>query len=190
MKTLRKIISLACLTAAFGSVALAQVYTQFYGIRVRDGTAALPPISFTSETSKGLYSGGTGLLGISGILSWTSTAAASAPTATLIASAGNVNNGTHDYCVTFINAFGQTSAGTTSNVVTTDAGHGQVSLTAIPLGPTGTTSRKIYREKAGEAGTATWFLLTTISDNTTTTYTDNATDASLGTVATRLNDNY
>jgi hypothetical protein len=53
----------------------------------------------------------------------------------------------------------------------------RVALSAIPLGPTGTTSRKVYRTAAGGA---TYKLVTTIADNTTTTYTDTLADASLG----------
>lgn len=56
----------------------------------------------------------------------------------------------------------------------------QVALSSIPAGPTGTTSRKVYRTVAG--GTQLK-LLTTLADNTTTTYTDTTADASLGTNA-------
>ena len=56
----------------------------------------------------------------------------------------------------------------------------QVALTAIPVGSTGVTSRKLYRTVAG--GSAL-LLLTTIADNTTTTYTDSTADASLGAAA-------
>ncbi|MES2360056.1 MAG: hypothetical protein V4529_17075 [Gemmatimonadota bacterium] len=52
-----------------------------------------------------------------------------------------------------------------------------VPLSAIPLGPSGTTGRKIYRTAAGGSQLK---LLTTISDNSTTTWIDGATDASLG----------
>lgn len=53
----------------------------------------------------------------------------------------------------------------------------QASLTTIPLGPTGTTGRKLYRVVAGGSQLK---LLATISDNSTTTYTDTTADASLG----------
>lgn len=58
----------------------------------------------------------------------------------------------------------------------TTAGN-QVALTSIALGPSGVTSRKIYRTVAG--GTQLK-LLTTIADNTTSTYTDSTADGSLG----------
>jgi hypothetical protein len=58
-----------------------------------------------------------------------------------------------------------------SNTVTTDASNRKVNLSNIPLGPTGTANRRIYRT---EGGGSTLKLLTTISDNTTTTYADDA----------------
>src|SRR5947209_4991246 len=73
-----------------------------------------------------------------------------APTAALVAAAGLVDNGTHLWAATFVSALGETGIGAASNVLTTvTADHGQVNLTAIPTGPSGTTSRKIYRTKAG-----------------------------------------
>lgn len=52
-----------------------------------------------------------------------------------------------------------------------------VDLTSIPLsGTTGVNARRIYRTTNGGAE---FFLLTTIADNTTTTYTDNASDFDL-----------
>jgi hypothetical protein len=53
----------------------------------------------------------------------------------------------------------------------------QGSLTGISVGPTGVTSRKVYRSAAGVAQLQ---LLATIADNTTTIYTDSTADASLG----------
>ena len=104
-----------------------------------------------------------------------------APTAALAGGgAGNVNNGTHRYKITFVTAQGQTSGGTASVIVTvTDkTADGKVALSSIPTGSPFVTSRKIYRTLAG--GT-TYKLLTTLADNTTTIYTDNTSDASLTT---------
>lgn len=50
-------------------------------------------------------------------------------------------------------------------------------LTAIPTGPTSTTSRKVYRTAIGSAQLK---LLATIANNSTTTLTDSTIDASLG----------
>lgn len=65
-----------------------------------------------------------------------------------------------------------------ANVPTTNTATGnQVSLTAIPVGAAGVTSRKIYRTAAGAAQLK---LLTTLADNTTAVYTDTTADGSLG----------
>jgi len=93
--------------------------------------------------------------------------------------AGNVENGTHSYKVTFVTASGETTGSSKSNVVTVadKTANGQVDLTGIAVGPTGTTSRIVYRTVAGDAGD--YKLLTTLGNNTATTYTDNVADASL-----------
>lgn len=102
----------------------------------------------------------------------------SAPTAALVATAsGNLTNGTYKYKATWvINGYENAPSGA-SNTVTVDGTHKQIDLTAIAVGPTGTGSRKLYRTIAGGA---TFLLLTTIADNSTTTYTDNVADGSLG----------
>jgi hypothetical protein len=96
---------------------------------------------------------------------------------------GNVDAGTHSYVVTYVTPLGETLAGTVSNTVT--AVPSTVSLTAIPTGGSGSSvsARNVYRSKAGNDATGPWLLLTTINDNSTTTYTDNTADASLGTTA-------
>lgn len=53
----------------------------------------------------------------------------------------------------------------------------QVALSGIAVGPSGTTQRKVYRT---EVNASQLRLLTTLPDNTTTTATDSAADASLG----------
>jgi len=57
------------------------------------------------------------------------------------------------------------------------AGGQQVSLSSIDVGPTGTTSRRIYRTLAGGND---YLYAGTIHNNTATTYTDNLPDNSLG----------
>jgi len=104
---------------------------------------------------------------------------AAAPTLALVASAGNVNAGTHYYIVTYVTAIGETR-GTLSAVITTDAGHGQVTVTLPVSTDPRVTSRKVYRSKAGDSYYAQC-LVATVADNTTGTYTDNIADASLDT---------
>lgn len=104
-----------------------------------------------------------------------------APTVALASPAapGNVDNGAHRYRVTFVTADGETDGGTVSSAVTVadKTVNGQVRLTAIPLGGSAVTARKLYRTQA--AG-STYLLLATLADNTTTAYTDNIADSSLG----------
>jgi uncharacterized phiE125 gp8 family phage protein len=107
--------------------------------------------------------------------------APTAPTVALASPAapGNVENGAHRYRVTFVTADGETDGGTISSAVTVadKTVNGQVAVSAIPVGGSAVTSRKLYRTVAGGS---TYLLLATIADNTTTTYTDNIADASLG----------
>lgn len=110
-----------------------------------------------------------------------------APTAALAgAGGGNVDNGAHRYLIVFGTATGKTEAGVESGAVTVadKTANGRVALTAIPLGGSAVTYREIYRTTAG--GT-TFKLLATLNDNTTTTYTDNIADASLGAGAPTAN---
>lgn len=102
------------------------------------------------------------------------------------AAAGNVDDGAHRYLATFVTADGETEAGEVSAAVTVadKTVNGKVALTAIPLGGSAVTSRKLYRTAA--AG-STYLLLATIADNATTTYTDNIADASLGAGAPSAN---
>lgn len=112
----------------------------------------------------------------------------SALTATLASPAapGNVDNGEHTYAVTFVNASGETTIGATATATVADKGvNGQVALTNIPIGLTGTTARKVYRSEAGT--TTPLKLLTTIANNTATTYTDNTADSALGAAAPSTN---
>lgn len=74
---------------------------------------------------------------------------------------------------------------------TSTADNGQMALSSIPLGPTGvaganTTSRRIYRTKVG--GSTDYFFVGTVGDNTTTIFTDNVADKSLGVKAPSTSD--
>ena len=101
------------------------------------------------------------------------------PTVALGTGAGNVDDGAHRYRVTFVTADGETEGGTISSAVTVldKTANGKVALSAIPTGGAFVTSRKLYRTAAGGS---TYLLLATLADNSTTTYSDNIADASLG----------
>lgn len=94
--------------------------------------------------------------------------------------AGNPN-GSYYYAMTFITTGGEEYLGTKSNLITVS--NSQIELN-LPIGYTGVTSRKIYRTVNGGA---TFFLLTTIGDNTTLTYTDNTLDSGLSTQIIDIN---
>lgn len=111
------------------------------------------------------------------------TAPASAPT--LAVGTAGALTGNYRYLTQYVNAYGQTSNGTISAIVSPSAQ--RISLSSIPISSeAGVTGRAIYRT---EAGGGVFFFLTLINDNTTTTYTDNATDASINTNTTSAVDN-
>lgn len=95
------------------------------------------------------------------------------PTAADAGTAGNLT-GTYEWAVTFLTVMGETEIGAASSALVLSA-H-QANLTAIPIGGTGTTGRKIYRQLNGGA----WKFVTTLANNTATTYTDNILEGSLG----------
>lgn len=101
-----------------------------------------------------------------------------APNAALQSSSFGLGVGTYRYAVTFVNGSGETTGGTEISIVTT-SGYQVVKLDGIPIGPGGTTQRKIYRTLVGGAAGAEK-LLATIADNTTTTFTDSVPDSLLG----------
>lgn len=102
-----------------------------------------------------------------------------APTLALVAGTA-LGIGPYRYQISFVNVSGETPGGTEA-VVTTTLGNQAVNLTAIPVGPAGTTARKVYRTiKNGETGSEK--LVATIPDNTTTVYSDVVPDSSLGVV--------
>jgi parallel beta-helix repeat protein len=105
-----------------------------------------------------------------------------APTVAVNATAGNLTGPLY-YVVTFVTATGETNYGTQSASVNPTAQ--QVDLSAIPTGTSGVvTARKIYR---GATNGGQYKLVTTLNDNTTTTYTDNIAPGALTGVATNNN---
>lgn len=96
-------------------------------------------------------------------------APSSAPTAGAPTAGGAVPNGAHTYKVTFLYYDSEESNGSpASGVQTAGAGNNTIPLTAIPIGGYGVTARKIYRDN----NDGLWLHLATLSDNTTTTYSD------------------
>lgn len=92
---------------------------------------------------------------------------------------GNVDNGTHQYLVTYVTADGETTAGAISNPVTIwdKTVIGIVKLSDIPIGPPGTTAKNIYRSQIGGGGP---FKFHSQIGNGITIVIDNLAFASLG----------
>ncbi|HET6863690.1 MAG TPA: hypothetical protein VFH37_00590 [Candidatus Saccharimonadales bacterium] len=86
--------------------------------------------------------------------------------------------GTYRYKVTYVTANGETTGGTTASVTTT-SGNQDVNVSSIPIGPAGTIARKLYRTVVNGAD-GSQQLLTTVNDNSTTSFLDNIPDGSLG----------
>jgi hypothetical protein len=103
-------------------------------------------------------------------------APSSAPTVAVNSTPGNLN-GTYTYLVTFVTSRGETEPGPGSNSVSPSGE--QVDLTSIPTGSSNVIARRIYRS-TGNTPSSDYQLVTTINDNTTTSYTDNIADGSLG----------
>lgn len=102
------------------------------------------------------------------------------------AAAGNCTAGAHRLLATFVTATGETEAGAVSAVVTVaDAAvNGQIAVSAIPIGGSLVTARKIYMTAAGGS---TYLLAATIANNTATTATINVADVALGAEAPATN---
>ncbi len=105
-----------------------------------------------------------------------------APTVALAAGT-ELGIGLYQYAITFVTANGETTAGTQAEVTTT-GGNQRVQVSNIPVGPSGTTARRIYRTAVGGGQKK---LVATIPNNTTTDYLDQVPDANLGTSAPGLN---
>jgi hypothetical protein len=104
-----------------------------------------------------------------------------APVTNLTSATGAAGSltGAYYYTLTYVTAAGE-SAPWPGTATVVNPSSQQVSLTSIPLGPAGTIARRIYRTPATPTDAKDYRFLVEISDNTTTTYTDNTVDGSLG----------
>jgi hypothetical protein len=95
---------------------------------------------------------------------------------------GNVDIGSHYYTVTYLTKAGETLMGAISAEVVISASAKIVALTAIPVSPfPAVYARRLWRTKiaGGHASASDFWLLATISDNTSTTYSDNTAESGL-----------
>ena len=108
------------------------------------------------------------------------------PTTTVVAGT-TLGIGNYYYVVSFVTPSGQTSYGP-ATLATTTSGNQAVNLTAIPTSPSNlVTARDIYRTDVNGLSSGPFYLLTTINDNTTTTYSDTTADSSLGVAGSDIN---
>jgi len=115
---------------------------------------------------------------ISGVVSDDGIAAPSTNLAAAVGAAG-VLTGAYYYTQTFVTALGETAPWPGTATVVNPSSQ-QVNLSAIPTGPAGTIARRIYRTPATPTDPKDYRFVAEIADNTTTTYTDNLADGSLG----------
>lgn len=102
-------------------------------------------------------------------------------TATVASSAGGVLTGEYQYKITNVNSYSvESDVGPRTSTLTAAAGRLTISSIQTFAASYGVSARKIYRTIAGGS---TFKLLTTISDNTTTSYVDNNADSTLGATA-------
>lgn len=102
-----------------------------------------------------------------------------APSSECSAAAGAAGDlvGRYRYKITYVDDQGHESNAKEDSYAEVTVTETKVSLTSIPTGPTGISYRRIYRTLSnGEQ----FFYLDQIDDNTTTTYTDQIDDVSLG----------
>ncbi len=105
-----------------------------------------------------------------------------APAVALVALAGNVNAGTHAWKITIVTSDGETAGSVASAILTTDGGHGQVTVTMPTANiPSNATGWNVYRTIVGNTGP--FKLVGFQAKASGANFTDNVADASLGVMA-------
>src|SRR5579884_2903209 len=92
----------------------------------------------------------------------------------------DLNPGAYSWYVSFVTPGGETTAVLFQTATAAPGSYHQALLSNLPIGPYGVTARNLYRTAAGGTGAT---LVTQIQDNTTTTYLDSASDASIAAAA-------
>lgn len=107
-------------------------------------------------------------------------AAPSNPLFSVVGAAGALT-GAYYYVATYVTASGETAPWPGTATVVNPSSQ-RVNLSSIPIGPAGVIARRIYRTPAvtGTIDAKDYQFLVEIPNNTTTTYIDNALDATLG----------
>ena len=100
--------------------------------------------------------------------------APSAPTLTEGTTTNPQLNGTYYYKISFVDDLGEVMGAVAGPITVVNK---RILLSNIPIGNANTTARRIWRTKAGGSD---YYLVTTLENNTATTYTDNNNDSVLG----------
>jgi hypothetical protein len=146
------------------------ITSQTDGLYLRNATAAT---NGAQQLSPAIHQEGQG---------WVVLNAPTAPSSATPTSGGSCTAGTHVWAITYLNASGETTAGTSSSSQTCSSSYGTEGLSAIPKGPTGTLYRNVYQSKAGYSTPLYLDCASSpcIGDNSTTTYSATLADGSLG----------
>ena len=147
--------------------------------------AALDSAALSQDVNQ-FIDGLTGALDWGTLASYPPTPTPAAPTAAASTASG-VLTGAYQYAITYATGqqlpdgtlllSGHQSAGSPASVAANPSAE-QVDLSGLAIGPAGVVARDLYRTTAG--GT-TLYYLATVSDDTSTTWTDNTPDSALGT---------
>jgi hypothetical protein len=116
-------------------------------------------------------------------INFSNVAAPLACTASVSASSG-ILNGAYYYAVSYVTAVGETPGG--GSLVVNPANK-QVTVSLPISSDSRVTARKLYRTIANPVEQNVKYLVATVSDNTTATYTDNLADESLGALESYVN---
>lgn len=106
------------------------------------------------------------------------------PFAQLLTGTGLVASRWYQYRIAYYNGTTYSYSTTRTNPLLTGATVHNIKLTDIPLGPSGTTHRYLYRttgqtSRANVVADNTFYLVADIADNTTTTYSDSTADGTI-----------
>ena len=106
----------------------------------------------------------------------------SVPTLAQGAAGAITNADPFSYKITLVGRNGETDPGVATGTISVTSK--KIQISGIPVGPSGTTARKVYRK---DTSVDEYRLLTTIADNATTVYLDNANAVLTSALAPTLN---
>lgn len=106
------------------------------------------------------------------------------PFAELLTGSGLTASSWYQYRIAYYNGTTYSYSTSRSNPLLTGSSVRNIKLTDIPLGPSGTTHRYLYRTlgqttRSGVIADTNFYLVTDIADNSTTTYSDSSADATI-----------